>query len=136
VDPFLGRSFAAIAAEGRSQHKSQGMGTLEPLGPSATSLLRVRSVVDAPAAESSVFDQDRSFTRARPGRYGDVLIDLVSGCGLCGHQHALFFRHKTIRGLHSAAEPQPKCWAAYAEGVDENLLKKQDLRTCYTERTL
>jgi LmbE family N-acetylglucosaminyl deacetylase len=56
VDPFLGRSFAAIAAEGRSQHKSQGMGTLEPLGPSATSLLRVRSVVDAPAAESSVFD--------------------------------------------------------------------------------
>jgi LmbE family N-acetylglucosaminyl deacetylase len=56
VDPFLGRSFAAIAAEGRSQHRSQGMGTLEPLGPSATSLLRVRSVVDAPSTESSVFD--------------------------------------------------------------------------------
>jgi len=36
VDPVIGRSYAAIAAEGRSQHKSQEMGGIEPLGPSAS----------------------------------------------------------------------------------------------------
>jgi LmbE family N-acetylglucosaminyl deacetylase len=32
LDPVLGRSYAEIAAEGRSQHKSQEMGTIEPRG--------------------------------------------------------------------------------------------------------
>ena len=59
-DPALGRSYAEIAAEGRSQHKSQEMGTIEPLGPSSTSLRMAET--QGPAAttptspEQSIFD--------------------------------------------------------------------------------
>jgi LmbE family N-acetylglucosaminyl deacetylase len=38
IDPVIGRSYSEIAAEGRSQHKSQEMGSIEPLGPSASGL--------------------------------------------------------------------------------------------------
>lgn len=59
-DPALGRSYAEIAAEGRSQHKSQEMGTIEPLGPSSTSLrmaeTQVATQTAAAAPEQSVFD--------------------------------------------------------------------------------
>ena len=36
MDGAIGRSYAEIAAEGRSQHKSQEMGGIEPLGPAAS----------------------------------------------------------------------------------------------------
>jgi LmbE family N-acetylglucosaminyl deacetylase len=56
VDPVTGRSYAQVAAEGRSQHKSQQMGTVEPFGPSSTSLRLVTSLVPARPDERSVFD--------------------------------------------------------------------------------
>jgi hypothetical protein len=61
VDPVIGRSYAEIAAEGRSQHKSQGMGTIEPFGPAASGLRLVESTVSngtvpTVAAERSIFD--------------------------------------------------------------------------------
>jgi LmbE family N-acetylglucosaminyl deacetylase len=56
LDPLLGRSYAEIAAEGRSQHKSQEMGTIEPLGPSASGLRFLEGVVPAAAKEQSIFD--------------------------------------------------------------------------------
>jgi len=56
VDPVIGRSYAAIAAEGRSQHKSQEMGGIEPLGPSASGLHLIESRAPAAANETSVFD--------------------------------------------------------------------------------
>jgi LmbE family N-acetylglucosaminyl deacetylase len=56
LDPVIGRTYAAIAAEGRSQHKSQEMGGIEPLGPSASGLRLMESSVPAPAKETSVFD--------------------------------------------------------------------------------
>jgi LmbE family N-acetylglucosaminyl deacetylase len=56
VEPVIGRSYAEIAAEGRSQHKSQEMGSIEPLGPASSALRLVESKVDAPATERSVFD--------------------------------------------------------------------------------
>jgi LmbE family N-acetylglucosaminyl deacetylase len=55
-DPVIGRTYAAIAAEGRSQHKSQDMGTIEPLGPSTTALRLVDARVQTPATEGSIFD--------------------------------------------------------------------------------
>src|SRR5688572_30126825 len=55
-DPALGRSYAEIAAEGRSQHKSQEMGTIEPLGPSSTSLRLADTLVSNDGTEQSVFD--------------------------------------------------------------------------------
>ena len=56
LDPVIGRSYAAVAAEGRSQHKSQEMGGIEPLGPSASGLHLIESRVQTPGKEDSVFD--------------------------------------------------------------------------------
>jgi LmbE family N-acetylglucosaminyl deacetylase len=54
--PVLGRTFGEISAEGRSQHKSQEMGTIEPRGPQTSGLRLVESVIPAGAPEQSVFD--------------------------------------------------------------------------------
>ncbi|HEX6630712.1 MAG TPA: PIG-L family deacetylase, partial [Gemmatimonadaceae bacterium] len=51
-DPVLGRSFSEIAAESRSQHKSQGFGQLERKGPAMSYVRREASRVDAPAEAS------------------------------------------------------------------------------------
>jgi hypothetical protein len=56
LDAVIGRTYAAIAAEGRSQHKSQEMGGIEPLGPSASGLHLIESRVPGGAKETSVFD--------------------------------------------------------------------------------
>ena len=65
LDPLLGRSYAEIAAEGRSQHKSQEMGTIEPRGNLRSSVRRtlvwagtgVEETAAADAArEDSIFD--------------------------------------------------------------------------------
>jgi LmbE family N-acetylglucosaminyl deacetylase len=56
VDPAIGRSYAEIAAQGRSQHKSQEMGSIEPLGPSTSALRLLESRVAPASTERSVFD--------------------------------------------------------------------------------
>ncbi len=56
LDPVAGRSFAEISLEGRSQHKTQEMGTIELRGPVASTLTRVETIADAPRAEKSIFD--------------------------------------------------------------------------------
>jgi LmbE family N-acetylglucosaminyl deacetylase len=55
-DPLIGRSYAEIAFEGRSQHKSQGMGTVERRGERSSSLRLVESHVSTPLRESHIFD--------------------------------------------------------------------------------
>ena len=45
-DVALGRSYAEIAAEGRSLHRSQGQGAVQNRGPSTTSLQLVQKTVD------------------------------------------------------------------------------------------
>lgn len=65
-DPVLGRSFAEIAGESRSQHSSQGFGALQRKGPVTTWVAREESRVEAgPAAdERSLFDGvDTTWTR-------------------------------------------------------------------------
>ena len=58
VDAALGRTYAEIASEGRSQHKSQEMGGIEPMGPAASGLIRLSPAAAGPNAplERSVFD--------------------------------------------------------------------------------
>jgi LmbE family N-acetylglucosaminyl deacetylase len=52
-DPVLGRYYAEIASEGRSQHKSQDMGVIETKGPRQSALIRL----DSPGAkETGLFD--------------------------------------------------------------------------------
>lgn len=58
-NPVLGESYAEIAAESRSQHKSQGFGTLKRKGVQLDPLARVDSRVPAPAdpkMERSIFE--------------------------------------------------------------------------------
>ena len=56
LDHVLGRTYAQIAAEGRSQHKTQEMGSALLHGPQSTGLRLVDSVVPAVDNEQSVFD--------------------------------------------------------------------------------
>lgn len=53
-DPLLGRTYAEIAAEGRSQHKSQEMGSLELRGP-ASSGLRLLARADGITGDDKSF---------------------------------------------------------------------------------
>ncbi|MEP7345278.1 MAG: PIG-L family deacetylase, partial [Gemmatimonadaceae bacterium] len=58
-DPILGRSYSEIAADSRSQHKSQGMGSLQRKGARLDYLIREASRVaapDDPRTERSLFD--------------------------------------------------------------------------------
>jgi LmbE family N-acetylglucosaminyl deacetylase len=55
-DPVLGRTYAEIAFEGRSQHKSQNQGTIETLGPLASGLRSLDAVVIVGRPEPSIFD--------------------------------------------------------------------------------
>jgi hypothetical protein len=55
-DPALGRTYAEIAFEGRSQHKSQNQGSIETLGPLASGLRALETVVNVAKPEQSIFD--------------------------------------------------------------------------------
>jgi len=55
-DPVLGRSYAEIAFEGRSQHRSQNQGTIETRGPLASDLRAIESTVPVRMPEQSIFD--------------------------------------------------------------------------------
>ena len=55
-DPLIGRSYFEVAAEGRSQHKSQEMGVPESRGAQQSGLIFLDGPVKAVAGETSVFD--------------------------------------------------------------------------------
>ena len=56
LDPVTGRTFGEISAEGRSQHKTQEMGTIEPRGPQSSGLRLLESSVRGATPEGSIFD--------------------------------------------------------------------------------
>ncbi|MEO8682007.1 MAG: PIG-L family deacetylase, partial [Vicinamibacterales bacterium] len=57
VDPVIGRSYAEIASEGRSQHKSQEMGTIELMGAQSSGLRLTQNLsASAGKGETSLFD--------------------------------------------------------------------------------
>ena len=58
-DPVLGRTFGEIAAEGRSQHKSQAMGAIEPRGPQASGMRLLESAVQTATPEASALRRPR-----------------------------------------------------------------------------
>lgn len=69
-DPLLGESYGEIAAQSRSQHKSQGFGQVARMGPYTGYLYREASRVNAGSpkiAERSMFDGiDTTFGRLKP----------------------------------------------------------------------
>jgi len=55
-DPVLGRSYAELAADGRSRHRSQDFGMIQARGSQARSFPRLRSSVQSPDVEKSLFE--------------------------------------------------------------------------------
>ena len=55
-DPLLGRSYYEIAIQGRSQHRTQGEGSIERRGPVFSRLKLVDSSVGMPKHESDIFE--------------------------------------------------------------------------------
>ncbi|HEY7181698.1 MAG TPA: PIG-L family deacetylase, partial [Blastocatellia bacterium] len=55
-DPVLGRSYAELAADGRSRHRSQDFGMIQPRGSQMRSFPRLQSSVQSPDVEKSLFD--------------------------------------------------------------------------------
>jgi LmbE family N-acetylglucosaminyl deacetylase len=56
LDPVVGRSYAEIAIEGRSQHKTQQQGGIEIHGPATSGLMLLENLIAPPTREQSVFD--------------------------------------------------------------------------------
>ena len=56
LDPVIGRSYAEIAIEGRSQHKTQQQGQIEIRGQATSGLLLLENLVGPVAKEQSAFD--------------------------------------------------------------------------------
>ncbi len=54
-DPVLGRSYAELAADGRSRHRSQDMGMIQARGSQLRAFPRLQSMVEAPDVEKSLF---------------------------------------------------------------------------------
>lgn len=55
-DPLTGRSYFEIGMQGRSQQKTQQMGSLELRGSQFSGMQLIESRIDGPATESSIFD--------------------------------------------------------------------------------
>jgi len=63
-DPLLGRTYSSIAAESRSQHRSQGQGNVAPLGPRLDYVRLEAGAPSGTSASSSLFaGLDTSFAR-------------------------------------------------------------------------
>jgi LmbE family N-acetylglucosaminyl deacetylase len=54
-DPVLGRSYAELAADGRSRHRSQDFGMIQPRGSQVRSYPRWQSSIEVPEKETSLF---------------------------------------------------------------------------------
>ncbi len=100
LDAVIGRTYAAIAAEGRSQHKSQEMGGIEPLGPSASGLHLIESGAPVAAKETSVFD---GLDTSLPGLAG--LMGLPAGT-LTRELSAIDTDAREALGSFNALEPE------------------------------
>ena len=67
IDPVAGRSYAEISFEGRSQHKTQAQGGIEPRGPIASTLTLADSLVQAPRPRKPIFDGIDTTVPVSPG---------------------------------------------------------------------
>jgi LmbE family N-acetylglucosaminyl deacetylase len=80
-DPMVGRSYAEIAAESRSQHKSQAFGSLQPKGARFTQVRREATRVnesEAPGTERSMFDGiDTTWARFKSSGSTPAVVALI-----------------------------------------------------------
>ncbi len=80
-DPVLGRSYAELAADGRSRHRSQDFGQVQPRGAQMRTFPRLQSLVDVPQVEPSLFTSiDVSLTGVAKfaGKDGERLLPALT----------------------------------------------------------
>ena len=122
LDAVIGRTYAAIAAEGRSQHKSQEMGGIEPLGPSASGLHLIDSSAPAVAKEVSVFD---GIDTSIPGLAG--LMGLPAGALSAELKAVDNAAHEALRAFN-ALEPE-RIVPVLTTGLNATRAARQALQT-------
>lgn len=125
LDAVIGRTYAAIAAEGRSQHKSQEMGGIEPLGPSASGLHLIESSAPTRGKETSVFD---GIDTSIPGLAG--LMGLPAGT-LSAELKAIDDAARDALRDFNALEPQ-RIVPVLARGLTATRAARQALRSATT----
>ena len=132
-DPIVGRSYAEIAADSRSQHKSQAMGSLQPKGVRLDRLIReaARAGPAEPRAEQSIFDGiDTTWSRFAPAMRTAVqrasldslpaafasatrALDLYHPAGVIP---ALVSIQRLLDGVCGTAGPENPCATLEADG--------------------
>ncbi|HEX6058268.1 MAG TPA: PIG-L family deacetylase [Gemmatimonadaceae bacterium] len=142
-DPMLGRSYYEIAAESRSQHRSQGFGVLERKGVQLNHVRREAARVGPgeAAAERSLFDGlDTTWVRptaAARGTRGAAFVDSLSGA-IAAARTSLDVRAPgrvvpalaKVAGLVAracAALPRQACADEHAEGAGPRTEAMADL---------
>ena len=137
--PLIGRTFAEIAAESRSQHKSQGFGTAQPRGRVMDYLRREASRVNESAGsahETSIFDGiDTSWARFGPFVTDSARAALDSLPQALADAMASYAPMAPVSMLPSVARVQ-RLARRFGESANLDLVESLDALRERTERAL
>jgi len=128
-DPLIGRSYAEIAAEGRSQHKSQEMGSIERRGNQFSRERLLESTVKTAAEEKGIFDGIDTSIK------GIAKLTGNSEDGLSGKLSDLQDTAEKALKEYDAYAPQ-KLVPTLAKGVKQAREAKDSTRNFYTKALL
>jgi LmbE family N-acetylglucosaminyl deacetylase len=128
-DPLIGRSYAEIASEGRSQHKTQEMGTIERRGNQSSGERLLESTVEKSAKENDVFDGIDTSIK------GIAKLTGNSESGISGKLSNLQDTAEKALKEYDAFAPQ-KTIQILAKGVKEAREAKDSTQNPYTKALL
>jgi len=128
-DPLIGRSYAEIASEGRSQHKSQEMGSVERRGSQTSRERLLESTVEKSAKENDIFDGIDTSIK------GIAKLTNNSESGLSGKLSDLQDTAEKVLKEYNAYAPQ-KIVPILAKGVKQAREAKDSTRNPYTKTLL
>jgi len=128
-DPLIGRSYAEIAAEGRSQHKSQEMGSIERRGNQFSRERLLESTVKTAAEEKGVFDGIDTSIKGIANLTGN------SEDGLSGKLSDLQDTAEKALKEYDVYAPQ-ELVPTLAKGVKQSREAKDSTRNSYTKALL
>ena len=128
-DPLIGRSYAEIAAEGRSQHKSQELGSIERRGAQSSGERLLDSTVKTSGEETDIFDGINTSIR------GIIELNDVSENDLSGKLSDLQETAEKALKEYNAYTPQ-KIVPTLAKGVRQAREAKEAARNPYAKTLL
>lgn len=144
LDPLTGRTFFEVAMEGRSQHKSQEMGSLEVRGAQASGLRLAEDKTgrEAGANDKGIFDGIDTSLKGIPelvglknGGIGDELSDMQQAAARALADYDAFNPRKIIPHLADGLRATRKARARLASGdADANPRADADFLLAGKER--